>query len=73
MARDPDAIERDIEQARDALADTLNQISARAHPKRAVDYGKSAARERLKDPRVRYALVGVGALATVIVVRKIFR
>ncbi|GAB2763669.1 hypothetical protein GCM10027174_45440 [Salinifilum aidingensis] len=73
MARDPDAIERDIEQARDALADSLNQLSERAHPKRAVDYGKSVAQDKLNDPRVRYALIGVGALAALVVVRKILR
>lgn len=73
MARDPDAIERDIEQAREALAATLDQLSAKADPKRFVEYGKSSLQEKLNDPRVRYVLIGVGALVTVAVVRKLFR
>ncbi|KAA5837332.1 DUF3618 domain-containing protein [Saccharopolyspora hirsuta] len=73
MARDPDAIERDIEQAREALATTLDQLSAKANPQRFVDAGKASVQEKLNDPRVRYALIGVGALVAVVVVRKLFR
>ncbi|GAA2810581.1 DUF3618 domain-containing protein [Saccharopolyspora taberi] len=73
MARDPDAIQRDIEQARDALAATLDELSVKANPKRFVESGKATAREKLNDPRVRYALIGVGALVAIVVVRKIFR
>ncbi|QGK69063.1 DUF3618 domain-containing protein [Allosaccharopolyspora coralli] len=72
MARDPDAIERDIEKARDALAVTLDELSVKAHPKRFVDAGKAGVEEKLNDPKVRYALIGVGALVTLVVVRKIF-
>ncbi|MGW1680175.1 DUF3618 domain-containing protein [Saccharopolyspora sp. NPDC002376] len=73
MARDPDAIERDIEQAREALADTLDQLSVKANPQRFVEAGKASVQEKLNDPRVRYALIGVGALVAVVVVRKLFR
>ncbi|MER7015233.1 DUF3618 domain-containing protein [Saccharopolyspora sp. NPDC000359] len=73
MARDPDAIERDIEQAREALATTLDQLSEKAHPQRFVDAGKASVQEKLNDPRVRYALIGVGALVAIVVVRKLFR
>ncbi|GAA0539507.1 hypothetical protein GCM10011581_06750 [Saccharopolyspora subtropica] len=73
MARDPDAIERDIEQAREALAATLDRLSEKAHPKRFVEYGKSSVRDKLEDPRVRYALIGVGALVAIVVVRNLFR
>ncbi|MER7083078.1 Protein of unknown function [Saccharopolyspora kobensis] len=73
MARDPDAIERDIEQAREALATTLDQLSVKANPQRFVEAGKASVQERLNDPRVRYALIGVGALVAVVVVRKLFR
>ncbi|MBB5153215.1 DUF3618 domain-containing protein [Saccharopolyspora phatthalungensis] len=73
MARDPDTIERDIEQAREALAATLDQLSVKADPKRFVEYGKSSVQEKLSDPRVRYALIGVGALISIAVVRKLFR
>jgi len=37
MARDADTIEREIEQARDALAATLDELATR--PKRAVEAG----------------------------------
>ncbi|MDA3629307.1 DUF3618 domain-containing protein [Saccharopolyspora oryzae] len=73
MARDPDAIERDIEQAREALANTLDELSVKANPQRFVEAGKASVQEKLNDPRVRYALIGVGALVAVVVVRKLFR
>lgn len=73
MARDPDAIERDIEQARTALASTLDELSVKADPKRFVEQGKSSVQDKLNDPKVRYALIGAGALVTVLVVRKLFR
>ncbi|GAA3052870.1 DUF3618 domain-containing protein [Actinokineospora globicatena] len=73
MARDPDTIQREIEQARDALAATLDQLSVKASPKRLVEGAKSSARSRLDDPKVRYALIGVGVLVGLLVVRRIFR
>ena len=73
MARDPDAIERDIQKARDALAVTLDELSVKAHPKRFVEAGKASVEERFHDPKVRYVLIGVGALVTFVVVRKLFR
>lgn len=73
MARDPDAIQRDIEKARDALAATLDELETKANPTRVVESGKASVQEKLDDPRVRYVLIGVGALVAVVVVRKIFR
>ena len=73
MARDPDTIQREIEQARDALAATLDELTVKANPKQYVDQGKEAVRARLADPRLRYALIGVGVLVGVIVVRRLFR
>ncbi|RCW42919.1 uncharacterized protein DUF3618 [Halopolyspora algeriensis] len=73
MARDPDAIQRDIEKARDALAATLDELETKANPTRAVEVGKATVQEKLNDPRVRYALIGFGALVTVALVRKLFR
>lgn len=73
MARDQDAIERDIEQARDALAATLDELSVKANPQRFVDAGKAGVADKLNDPKVRYALIGVGVLVTAAVVRKLFR
>lgn len=73
MARDPDAIQREIEKARDALAVTLDELGTKADPKRVVESGKATLREKLDDPTVRYVLIGVGALVTIVVVRKLFR
>jgi uncharacterized protein DUF3618 len=73
VARDPDTIERDIEQARDALAATLDELSERANPKRFVESGKASVRQRLADPRVRYPLIAVGVLIAVALLRRLFR
>ena len=73
MARDPDTIQREIEQARDALADSLDALSERANPKRLVDSGKQSVQSRLAEPKVRYALIAVGALVALAIVRRMFR
>ncbi|WP_199442491.1 DUF3618 domain-containing protein [Umezawaea beigongshangensis] len=73
MARDPDTIQREIEQARDALALTLDELGTRADPKRFVEAGKESVRSKLDDPRVRYALIAVGVVVGIAVVRRLFR
>lgn len=73
MARDPDVIQRDIETARDALAVTLDELGTKTDPRRFVESGKTSVRRRLNDPRVRYALIGVGVLVAVVVVRRVLR
>ncbi|CAM3323539.1 DUF3618 domain-containing protein [Kibdelosporangium persicum] len=73
MARDPDTIQRDIEQAREALASTLDQLGEKANPKKLVDDATSSVKSKFDDPRVKAALIGVGVLVAVIVVRRLFR
>ncbi|HEX5117141.1 MAG TPA: DUF3618 domain-containing protein [Pseudonocardiaceae bacterium] len=73
MARDPDTIQREIEQARDALAVTLDQLGTKASPQRLVDTAKSNVRSTLDQPKVRYSLIGLGALIMLLLVRKLFR
>ena len=73
MARDPETIEREIEQAREALASTLDELGNRAHPKRFVESGKATVQGRLADPRVRYPLIAVGVLVVLLMVRRLFR
>ncbi|HEY1571117.1 MAG TPA: DUF3618 domain-containing protein [Pseudonocardiaceae bacterium] len=73
MARDPDTIQREIEQARDALAVTLDQLGTKASPQRLVDTAKSNVRSTLDRPKVRYSLIGLGALIMLLLVRKLFR
>lgn len=73
MARDPEDIQDEINRARDALAITLDELGTKADPKRFVEYGRTSVQEKLDDPTVRYVLIGVGALVTILVARKLFR
>lgn len=73
MARDPDTIQREIEKARDALADSLDALGERASPKRLVDTGRASVLSTLADPRVRYSLIAVGVVLAAAVLRRLFR
>lgn len=73
MARDPDSIQREIEKARDALAESLDVLSERASPKRFVDQGKTSLQQRLADPKIKYGLMAIGAILVLAVLRKLFR
>ncbi len=73
MARDPDTIQREIERSRDALADSLDVLTARVNPRKLADDGRQAAAARLADPKIKYALIGVGVLVVAALVRSIFR
>ncbi|MGH3870756.1 MAG: DUF3618 domain-containing protein [Pseudonocardiaceae bacterium] len=73
MARDADTIEHDIEQARDALAVTLEELGTRANPKRAIEAGKEQLEATLANPKVRYSLMAVGALFVLALLRSLFR
>jgi hypothetical protein len=73
VARDPDTIQREIEQARDALAVTLDQLGTKANPQRLVDTAKSNVRSTFEQPRVRYSLIALVLLIVLLLVRKLFR
>jgi len=73
VARDPDTIEAEIEQARNALAATLDELGTRANPKRMVEEGKQTLQLKLADPKVRAPLLGVGALIGFLLLRKLVR
>lgn len=73
MARDPDTIEREIEKARNALASTLDQLGTRADPKRLTDSAKTTLRAKFDDPKVKFPVIGVGALVGVLLLRKLLR
>lgn len=73
MARDPEAIQRDIDRARDALAITLDELGTRANPQRLVDAGRKDVAETLNRPVVRYSLIAVVALIVFGLLRKLFR
>ncbi|QNK80538.1 DUF3618 domain-containing protein [Nakamurella sp. PAMC28650] len=73
MARDADTIQAEIERARDALAVTVDELTTRANPKRIVEQGKQTLRAKLDEPRIRYALIGAGALVGILIIRRLFR
>jgi len=72
MARDPDTIQRDIEQARDLLAESLDALSERANPRQLIEDGKQRVQATLDTPNVRYAVKVVGALLALSVLRRLF-
>ena len=71
MADDIDRIEQEIAQAREDLANTLDQLAERANPQRLAADAKSRALAVLNTPPVKFSLIGAGALVVVLVVRKI--
>jgi Protein of unknown function (DUF3618) len=73
VARESDTIQREIEQARDALASTLDQLSTKANPKRIADSAKASVRAKLDEPKVRYVLIGTGAVVALLLLRKLVR
>lgn len=73
MARDPETIEREIEQARTALASTLDQLTVKADPKKLAESAKDGLRAKLDNPKVKYPLIGGGILVLVLLVRKLLK
>jgi hypothetical protein len=69
--RDPDTIKQEIDQARDQLASTVDSLTERANPRRIADDVKTRVIDFVKKPVVTVSLFGFGALAVVLVVRKI--
>ena len=69
--RDPDTIKQEIDQARDQLASTVDSLAERASPRRIADGVRARIIGFIKKPVVTVSLVGFGALAVVLVVRKI--
>ncbi len=73
MARDPETIEREIEQARNALVATLDQLGTKANPAKLVDSAKTGIRATLDQPKVKYPLIGAAVLIGALLVRKLFK
>ncbi|GAC1403599.1 MAG: DUF3618 domain-containing protein [Mycobacterium sp.] len=69
--RDPDTIKRDIDQARDQLALSVDSLALRANPHRLAKDVKAGVVRFLKKPAVAISLAGVGTLVLVVVVRRI--
>lgn len=71
MARDPEAIKADIDKARDQLAATVDTLSDRANPQRLAEDAKASVLATLNKPAVKFTILGFGAVAAVLVVRKV--
>ncbi|NGP05429.1 DUF3618 domain-containing protein [Rhodococcus sp. 14C212] len=73
MGRDTEAIERDIENARNQLASTLDELSVRASPKNVMAQTKQTVMEKVNQPNVKYAFAAVGVVLGALVLRKLLR
>ncbi|OBI13198.1 hypothetical protein A5712_05535 [Mycobacterium sp. E2327] len=69
--RDPEAIKRDIDLARDQLAATVDSLAERANPRRLADDLKARAVEFVKKPVVIASLVGISSVVVIVVVRRV--
>jgi hypothetical protein len=73
VTRDAQTIQAEIERARDALATTVDELTTRGNPQRLIERGKRTVRSTLDDPRVKFPLIAIGALVSILVIRKLFR
>ena len=71
--RDPEVIKAEIDDARERLAATVDTLAARANPQRIADDAKTKALAIVQQPRVKYTLIGVGGVVTVVVVGRVVR
>jgi hypothetical protein len=71
--RDPETIKRDIDQARDQLASTVDSLAERANPRRIADDLRAGVARFVRKPAVAISLAGVGVVVVVLVVRHIRR
>ena len=82
MSNQPSDIEREIEETRERLAGTIDQLLYRSHPKTIVSREIAQIKAAYVDPEtgeprtdniVKTAGVVVGVVAAFVVMRKIFR
>ncbi|MPZ00050.1 MAG: DUF3618 domain-containing protein [Actinophytocola sp.] len=73
MVRDQEAIKRDIEKHRDALAANVDELSARVSPKRLADDAKTTAKNTFDEPKVKYSVIAVAVLIVLLLLRKLLR
>jgi len=70
QSRDPETIQREIEQTRAQLASTLDDLAERANPKRVASRGLAALTD---TPRGRAILAGAAGLVLLLVGRRVLR
>jgi Protein of unknown function (DUF3618) len=69
--RNADDIQRDIEQARAGLAESVDQLAHRTSPKRLADNAKQSLRDRANTTQGRIVLGVTGGLALLLIVRRV--
>lgn len=69
--RDTHTIKQEIDRARDQLASTVDSLAERANPRRIADDVRARVIGFVRKPAVTISLAGFGALAVVLVIRKI--
>ena len=62
MARNIEAIQREIERTRQQLAGTLDELADRSKPANLVDDAKTQATAKLQEPNVQKILLGVAGV-----------
>jgi hypothetical protein len=68
--RDPEAIKKDIDAARDQLALTVDSLAERANPRRLADDVKAHLIKLVSQPPVAASLAGVTLLIVAVAVRR---
>jgi Protein of unknown function (DUF3618) len=69
--RSAEEIQQDIEQARTALADAVDQLAERTSPKRLVAQVKATVRQQAQSPAGKAVIGAAGALVLLLVIRRI--
>ncbi|MGB3481953.1 MAG: DUF3618 domain-containing protein [Mycobacterium sp.] len=68
--RDPEEIRKDIDEARDRLASTVDALTVRANPTRLAEDAKARVLAFATKPAVMASLAGVGLVAVVLIIRR---
>jgi hypothetical protein len=68
--RDPEEIRKDIDEARDRLASTVDALAVRANPTRIAEDVKARVLTFVTKPAVAATLAGVGLVTVVLIIRR---
>jgi len=66
-------IRAELDQARDRLAASVDELTDRLAPQRLVDQAKSTLREKASSPAGKAVIGGAGVLLTLLVIRNLRR
>jgi Protein of unknown function (DUF3618) len=69
--RSADDIQREIEQARAGLAETVDQLAHRTNPRRLADTAKQTLREKAQSPQGRIVIGVTGGVIVLMVIKRI--